>query len=85
MLDSEHPEAHFFSDEDVKLFTTIASLASTRIHTALALERLEQQAEELIQARRDAEIASEAKSRFLPAFPTICEHHLLRFWVIPSC
>ena len=65
VLDSEHPEAHFFSDEDVKLFTTIASLASTRIHTALALERLEQQAEELIQARRDAEIASEAKSRFL--------------------
>ncbi len=65
VLDSEHPEAHFFSDEDVKLFTTIASLASTRIHTALALERLEQQAEELIQARREAEIASEAKSRFL--------------------
>ena len=65
VLDSEHPEAHFFSDEDVKLFTTIASLASTRIHTALALERLEQQAEELIQARRDAETASEAKSRFL--------------------
>ena len=65
VLDSEHPEAHFFSDEDVKLFTTIASLASTRIHTALALERLEQQTEELIQARRGAEIASEAKSRFL--------------------
>ena len=65
VLDSEHPEPHFFSDEDVKLFTTIASLASTRIHTALALERLEHQAEELIQARRDAEIASEAKSRFL--------------------
>ena len=65
VLDSEHPEAHFFSDEDVKLFTTIASLASTRIHTALALERLKQQAAELIQARREAEIASEAKSRFL--------------------
>ena len=65
VLDSEHPEAHFFSDEDVKLFTTIASLASTRIHTALALERLEHQAEELIQAQREAEIASEAKSRFL--------------------
>ena len=65
VLDSEHPQAHFFSDEDVKLFTTIASLASTRIHTALALERLEEQANELIRARRDAEIASEAKSRFL--------------------
>lgn len=65
VLDSEHPEAHFFSDEDVKLFTTIAALASTRIDTALALERLEKQAEELIQARREAETASEAKSRFL--------------------
>jgi signal transduction histidine kinase/ActR/RegA family two-component response regulator len=65
VLDSEHPEPHFFSDEDVKLFTTIAALASTRIDTALALERLEKQAEELIDARREAEAASKAKSRFL--------------------
>ena len=27
VLDSEHPEANFYSDEDVKLFTTIAALA----------------------------------------------------------
>ena len=65
VLDSEHPEPHFFSDEDVQLFTTIAALASTRIDTALALERLEKQAEELIDARREAEAASKAKSRFL--------------------
>ena len=65
VLDSEHPEPHFFSDEDVKLLTTIAALASTRIDTALALERLERQAEELIDARREAEAASKAKSRFL--------------------
>ena len=65
VLDSEHLEPHFFSDEDVKLFTTIAALASTRIDTALALERLEKQAEELIDARREAEAASKAKSRFL--------------------
>lgn len=65
VLDSEHPEANFFSDEDVKLFSTIAALASTRIDTALALERLEKQAEELMQARKEAEIASEAKSRFV--------------------
>jgi len=65
VLDSEHPETNFFSDEDVKLFSTIAALASTRIDTALALERLEKQAEELMQARKEAEIASEAKSRFL--------------------
>jgi signal transduction histidine kinase len=40
-------------------------LASIRIDTALALERLEKQAEELIDARREAEAASKAKSRFL--------------------
>jgi len=65
ILDSEHPEPHFFSDEDVKLFTTIAALASTRLDTALALERLERQAVELDAARRAAESASNAKSRFI--------------------
>ncbi|MDG1655190.1 MAG: ATP-binding protein [Luminiphilus sp.] len=65
VLDSEHPDRHFFSDEDVKLFTTIAALASTRLDAALALERLKRQAEELDTARRAAESASNAKSRFI--------------------
>ena len=65
VLDSEHPDPHFFSDEDIKLFTTIAALASTRLDTALALERLERQAVELEIARRAAESASSAKSRFI--------------------
>ena len=65
VLDSEHPDPHFFSDEDVKLFMTIAALASTRLDTALALERLERQAVELDTARRAAESASKAKSRFI--------------------
>ncbi len=65
VLDSEHPDPHFFSDEDVKLFMTIAALASTRLDTALALERLERQAVELDTARRAAESASNAKSRFI--------------------
>ena len=79
MLDSEHPAANFFSSEDVRLFTTIASLASTRIETALAMERLEKtirhleqarsdleyQAEELREARQAAEAASVAKTHFL--------------------
>ena len=47
VLDSEHAEANFFSDEDVQLFTTIASLASTRIETAMAMERLEGTVEHL--------------------------------------
>ena len=65
VLDSEHPEANFYSEEDVKLFTTIAALASTRLDTALALERLEIQASELREAREAAEAASRAKSQFI--------------------
>ena len=79
VLDSEHAEANFFSDEDVQLFTTIASLASTRIETAMAMERLvgtvehlekarlqlELQAEELRESRLAAEAASIAKTNFL--------------------
>ena len=65
VLDSEHPDANFYSEEDVKLFTTIAALASTRLDTALALERLEIQASELREAREAAEAASRAKSQFI--------------------
>ena len=65
VLDSEHPDANFYSEEDVKLFTTIAALASTRLDTALALERLEIQASELREAREAAEAASTAKSQFI--------------------
>jgi signal transduction histidine kinase/ActR/RegA family two-component response regulator len=79
VLDSEHTESGFFTTEDVQLFTTIASLASTRIDTALAMQRLENtvtklrateaylaaQAEELRQAKQEAEQASNAKSNFL--------------------
>ena len=79
VLDSEHPDANFFTDEDVQLFTTIAALASTRIDTALAMERLEstvqnlkdarsaleRQTEELRQAQQLAEQASRAKTNFL--------------------
>ena len=79
VLDSEHSRANFFKDEDVHLFTTIAALASTRIETALAVQRLEstvehlqkarlqleQQADELRESRLAAEAASIAKTNFL--------------------
>ncbi len=79
VLDSEHREKNFFSAEHVKLFTTIASLASTRIDTAIAMERLKatiakleatestlaSQAEDLRKANYRAEQASRAKSQFL--------------------
>jgi len=79
VLDSEHPEVGFFTAEHVQLLTTIASLASTRIDTALAMDRLratiEQlqstkrdlatKAEELKQAKSEADRASAEKSNFL--------------------
>jgi len=79
VLDSEHPEAHFFTEDHVQLLTTIASLASTRIDTAIAMEHLESiierlratefnlevKAKELNQAKLRAEEASNEKSLFL--------------------
>jgi len=79
VLDSEHPDAEFFTGDHVQLFTTIASLASTRIDTAMAMEHLEStieqlratefnlevKARELQQAKIKAEQASNEKSLFL--------------------
>jgi len=79
VLDSEHSEVNFFTEEHIKLFTTISSLASTRIDTALAVsrltntveqlqeaqEQLKTQAQQLEEARHAAEAASRAKSEFL--------------------
>jgi signal transduction histidine kinase/CheY-like chemotaxis protein len=79
VLDSEHPDEGFFTEDHVQLFTTIASLASTRIDTALAMERLESiieqlratefnlevKARELQEAKIKAEQASTEKSLFL--------------------
>ena len=79
VLDSEHPDVEFFTEDQLQLFTTIASLASTRIDTAMAMERLESiierlratefnlevKAGELQQAKIKAEQVSNEKSLFL--------------------
>jgi len=79
VLDSEHPEVGFFTDDHVRLLTTIASLAATRIDTALAMENLhltierlsiaekslEKKAGELEKAKIEADRASVEKSQFL--------------------
>jgi len=79
VLDSEHPELDFFTEDHMQLLMTIASLAATRIDTAIAMEHLEStierlratenslevKAEELQQAKLNAERASKEKSRFL--------------------
>jgi signal transduction histidine kinase/ActR/RegA family two-component response regulator len=79
VLDSEHRQANFYTDEHVQLFTTIASLASTRIDTAMVMARLQatverlraaesrlaSQAQALELAKLEAEQTSMAKSHFL--------------------
>jgi len=79
VLDSEHPEVGFFTEEHVRLLTTITSLAATRIDTALAIENLqatierlsiaerdrEKKAKELQKAKLEADRASVEKSQFL--------------------
>jgi signal transduction histidine kinase len=47
VLDSEHREENFYTDEHVQLFTAIASLASIRIDTAMAVVRLQATVERL--------------------------------------
>ena len=47
VLDSEHREENFYTAEHVHLFTTIASLASIRIDTAMAVARLQETVERL--------------------------------------
>ncbi|MBT6211715.1 MAG: GAF domain-containing protein, partial [Woeseia sp.] len=47
VLDSEHREANFYTDEHVQLLTTIASLAAIRIDTAMAMTRLQETVESL--------------------------------------
>lgn len=40
IIDSEHPDRNFYSQQDVEILETVASLLSVKIDQALALERL---------------------------------------------
>lgn len=47
VIDSEHPEANFYTPEHLEIMTTIASMAATKIASALAIERLRDTVDEL--------------------------------------
>lgn len=47
VIDSEHPEKSFFSEEDLEILTTIASMLSTKIDQARALEEIRNHKKEL--------------------------------------
>jgi len=79
VVDSEHPDVDFYTEDHRQIMTTIASMASAKIDTALTLEalqgavarlteaeeRLVNVAEDLRQARDEAEQASQTKSDFM--------------------
>ena len=79
VIDSEHPEADFYTERHEEVLTIIANMAATKISDAmrtvelgksveqlrLAQETLVTQASELIQARNEAQAANRAKSTFL--------------------
>jgi signal transduction histidine kinase/CheY-like chemotaxis protein len=72
VIDSEHPEANFYTEDHLQLFTTIAALASAKIADALNAKKLQatigdlkRTETELELARQAAERASEHKSEFL--------------------
>ena len=79
VVDSEHHDKGFYTDEHLEIMITIASMASAKIDTAIAIDRLQDTVERLTitdkrlgktvhdlrRARDEAEKASSAKSEFL--------------------
>lgn len=50
VIDSEHREANFYTEEHLEILTTIASMASTKISSAMIIERLNATVEQLRKA-----------------------------------
>lgn len=69
VIDSEHPEKNFFSEEHLSILKTIAALCSNKIVKARAEEN-RQKAETVRQEAERIKALDEAKSRFLPTYPT---------------
>ena len=79
VIDSEHSEVGFYTDQDEEILTTIASMAATKLSDAIVAEELTQtvqklqdvqdalarQTAELIVTKQMAEAANRAKSTFL--------------------
>ncbi len=53
VIDSEHPQANFYTPEHLEIMTTIASMAATKIASALAIERLRETVDKLHAAQRE--------------------------------
>ena len=47
VIDSEHPEKNYYTEDDLKILSTIASMASFKINQAITKERLENHKDEL--------------------------------------
>lgn len=65
VLDSEHPETHWFTPEDIGTFQAIASLTAAQWSQCRLITSLRSTSERLRIAERQAEAANKAKQDFL--------------------
>lgn len=65
VIDSEHEEKDFYSQQDVQVLTILSTLTATKIYSLRAMARLKSQQKELEQKAQEAERVNEAKSLFL--------------------
>ena len=64
VIDSEHPDPHFYTEEHEEILTTIASMASTKIASAMTIERLNETVKQL-ESTENALRAGERRYRAL--------------------
>lgn len=62
VIDSEHPEARFYSTEHLEILTTIGAMASTSIATALTVERLKETVDALHAAQQELKLLAHQDS-----------------------
>lgn len=82
VIDSEHHLAHFYTEEHKEILTTIASMASTKIASALSIERLNETVEQLEHTKEELRLG-EQRYRLLydlhpSMFFTLDEHGVLQ-------
>ncbi|MDH3689561.1 MAG: EAL domain-containing protein [Gammaproteobacteria bacterium] len=75
VIDSEHTEANFYTEEHLEILTTIASMASTKIASAMIIERLNATVEQL-KKTEDALRLGESRYR------TLYDYHPSMFFTV---
>ena len=63
IIDSEHPEKDYFSDQDLNILTTVASMLSLKISQTKALEEKADLIDELVIANKELAFQNEEKAK----------------------